>query len=784
VWLLRSALAGVLLTVLGLIAVVLVVRHHAADLPSVAELKAGYNPPQVTRVLARDGTLLKAVFTERRTVVPFDEISAATKLAFLAAEDAHFYEHEGLNYWGILRAVVRNLRAGGARQGGSTITQQVVKNVLLDSSRTLRRKIRETILARQLEQHLSKDEILWLYLNHIYLGHGRYGIEEAARYYFGKKARDLRLDEAATLAGLVAAPERFSPRKDRAASLRRRSYVLQQMLAKGFVTPQLFAELQDAPLLLAPASDTQSELCPEIVSVAEDTLKVVAGEASRQGGYTVTTTIDPELQAAARQAVRDNLDSYARRHRLQAPFIEQSRELWGKPFQGEPRVNGIYVGVVDGVDDQLGTIDVQVGSQLGTVQLRHDSRYNPQHLLPSQFTREGAVLRVQLMETPIAGSKPALQLELGPQSALVALDVRTREVLALVGGYEGTAGGLDRTTQARRQPGSTFKAVTYSYALHSRRFTPATVLQLPPEKKPSKPPKPNRMSVRVALAESDNRAAVLVFKQSGPANVVEWGHKLGIESRLQPDESLALGSYEVTPFEFANVYATFASGGERVTPVLIQSIVGARGPMPVPTAKAREQVMPADEAYLTTSLLRSVVELGTGRAAQSLGRPVAGKTGTTNRAKDAWFIGYSTEIVTAVWVGYDDALPLGFGEAGSKTALPAWISFMKRAHDKRPATEFPRPASIVAAQVDPRTGWLPYPGQTDSVSEEFLDGTVPSEIAVPDAGAPSPVADPDLDVPLNPDTIEPDTIEPEAIPPETIPGATVPSPTPRANPPQ
>jgi penicillin-binding protein 1A len=576
-------------------------------------------------------------------------------------------------------------------------------------------------------------------LNHIYLGHGRYGIEEAARYYFGKKARDLRLDEAATLAGLVAAPERFSPRRDKAASLRRRSYVLDQMLAKGFVTRELFDQLKDAPLLLAPAIETQAELCPEIVSIAEDTLQTAVGERAREGGYTVTTTIDPDLQAAARKAVRDNLDAYARRQRLQPPFLEQTRDLWGKPFQGEPRVNGIYVGVVTSVDDRLGTIEVRVGTQLGTIELNHDTRYNPKHLLPSQFTREGAALRVQLMEAPSEGNKPALQLELGPQSALVAFDVRTREVLALVGGYDGIPGGLDRATRARRQPGSTFKAVTYSYALHSRRFTPATMLQVPPDKKQKDPKhaKPQRLSVRQALAESNNQAAVQLFKQSGPANVVQWGHSLGIESRMEPDESAALGSYEVTPFELGNAYATFASGGDRSPAVLIQSVAGASGPMPLPTPKPREQVMPADEAYLITSLLRSVVEAGTGRAAQVLARPVAGKTGTTNRAKDAWFVGYSTEIVTAVWVGYDDALPLGYGEAGSKTALPAWIDFMKRAHDKRPATEFPRPASVVTVAVDPHSGLLPYPGQTDSIVEEFLDGTVPTETAVPDAGAPA-----------------------------------------------
>ncbi|HTM44590.1 MAG TPA: transglycosylase domain-containing protein, partial [Polyangiaceae bacterium] len=235
----------------GIGAVAYLIHVNSTDLPSVEQLKAGYNPPQITRVLARDNTLLKAVFTERRTVIPFEQIPNSAKLAFLAAEDAHFYEHEGLNYWGMLRALLRNVRAGHAVQGGSTITQQVVKNVLLDSSRTLRRKIRELILSRRLEQSLTKDEIFWLYLNHIYLGHGRYGIEEAARFYFGKKASELRVEEAATLAGLVAAPERFSPRRDAKRALERRRYVLDQMLEKGFITPELYAQVKGAPLHLS-----------------------------------------------------------------------------------------------------------------------------------------------------------------------------------------------------------------------------------------------------------------------------------------------------------------------------------------------------------------------------------------------------------------------------------------------------------------------------------------------------------------------------------------------------
>lgn len=738
-WLVRSAWAVAAGIVVGVIALVFVVRHHARDLPSVAQLKAGYNPPQVTRVLARDGSLLKSLFTERRTLIEFEQVPDSAKLAFLAAEDAHFYEHEGLNYWGILRAMLRNVRAGRAAQGGSTITQQVVKNVLLDSSRTLRRKIRETILARELEQHLTKDEILWLYLNHIYLGHGRYGIEEAARYYFGKKALDLRLDEAAILAGIVAAPERFSPRKDPTRALARRHYVLDQMLQKGFITRELFEAMKDLPLRLAPLSEGQSELCPEIVAVAEATLERVAGERSSAGGYSVTTTIDPRLQAAGRQAVRDGLEAYARRHHLQPPFIEEKRSLWGKPFQGEPRINGIYVGVVEAVDDAQGSIDVRIGDQVGTLQVAHEERYNPRHLLPSQFTRKGAILRVALLEAAAANHKPTLRLELGPQAALVALDVRTRQVLAQVGGYEAIPGGLDRATQARRQPGSTFKAITYSYALHSRRLTPASVLQF---EQPSEKGGVERISVRRALAVSHNRAAVEVFKLSGPREVVRWGHSLGIESRMEPDESLALGSYELTPLELVNAYATFAVGGELESPVWIKSVTGREGTLALPPAAAPRRVMSVDEAYLTTSLLRSVIEMGTGRAAQSLARPLAGKTGTTNRAKDAWFVGYSTEIVVGVWVGYDDAIALGVGESGSRTALPIWVDFMKQAHEQRPATEFPRPASVLVVPIDPETGLLPYPGQPGTVEEEFLDGTVPSGVAVPDAGAPKPARAP------------------------------------------
>lgn len=725
------ALGG--LAAAGVIAVWLVIRHFESGLPDVHDLRAHYQPAQVTRVLARDGTVLASLFVERRTVIPFVEVPSHAKLAFLAAEDAQFYEHQGLNYFGMLRALLANLRAGHTRQGASTITQQVVKNVLLDAERSYQRKIKETILARRLEKELSKDEIFSLYLNTIYLGHGRYGIEEAARYFFGKKAKDLDVPEAALLAGLVASPEHYSPRRDEAKALQRRRYVLDQMLEKSFITQDLHDLAQVSKVRLAPASDGESELAPEVVSYVKKVLDDVAGENAIRGGYVIETTIDPAMQAAARRAVRENLDNYAVRQKLVAPFTQTTRRLWGPPFAGVPRQNRIYVGKVVAPNDALGTLDVQVGDVLGRVALAAEERYNPKHLPASEFAKPGALLRVGLLGSPDGVPPVPLRLELGPESALVALDVRGREVRALVGSYEAISGGLDRATRARRQPGSSFKPMLYSYALHSRRFTPASVLDL--SRKNGKELLSYRESVRTALAESDNSAAEKLISEVGAANVVEWAHALGITTQLQPTPSLALGAYEVIPIELCNAYVTFANGGEFELPKLVTRIVAPGGKvLPLPQVPPVRRVLSADEAYLVTSLLRGVIERGTGKRARSLGRPLAGKTGTTNLAKDTWFVGFSTDIAAAVWVGYDDALPLGWGEAGATTALPAWLSFMKVASEGKPPTEFPKPGSIVTASVDPATGLLPYPGQSDAVEEEFLEGTVPTEVAKPDAG--------------------------------------------------
>jgi penicillin-binding protein 1A len=743
----------------------LAVLHFEKGLPSVADTKR-YQPPQVTRVLARDGTtVLAELYTQRRTLVTAQAVPAHVKLAILAAEDAGFYEHEGLNYLGIARAMLVNLRARSTRQGGSTITQQVVKNLLLSThERTLSRKIREALLARRLEQELSKDEILEVYLNLVYFGRGRYGIEEAARDDFGESAKDLTIAQAALIAGRIANPREFHPRTSLAAALARRAYVLDQMHGKGFLSDAQWADAKDEPVVLAPLVEAPGDLAPEAVDIARAVLYRVEPEQARLGGFTITTSIEPKLQAAARKGVRDALLAYDKRHGLAsglkaAPAIADKRGRGAPPkdalvpFDGTPvfELHRILVGVVTAADDAAGTFDVRVGTVTGTVKLADFERYNPNGLPPSKFAPTGARARVSLLAPPGEGpnAPTPLRLESGPEGALVAVDVRTREILALVGGYEGRAGTLDRATQSRRQPGSTFKPIVYSYALHSRRFTAATLVDPNPEVfeggyRPSnfegwRGHDPLRL--REAVANSVNVAAVRVLRDVGPANVVAWARALGVESPMKPDLSLALGSYEVRPIELAGAYATLAAGGTYEEPHLVLRIVGPDGKeVPLPALPAPRRVLDESDAYVMTSILTSVIDHGTGARAKVLDRPLAGKTGTSNGPKDTWFAGYSTDIAAVTWVGFDDGHLLGAAEQGGATALPAWIAFMKTATEGKPRVDFARPPGLVTVVVDRRTGELPYRDDTDVLDEIFIAGTEPTETAAPapfsdDAGA-------------------------------------------------
>jgi penicillin-binding protein 1A len=743
-WLRRVALALLVLTLSGVVVMLLVLRHFEADLPPIDELSR-YRPPGVTRVLARDGTVLGELFVERRTVISIADVPNHVKLAVLAAEDASFYEHEGLNYLGMLRALWVNLRTAESRQGGSTITQQVVKNVLLSPEKTYERKVREVLLARRIEAELTKEQILELYLNQIYFGHGRYGIEEASRFYFGKGVRDVSLAEAAILAGVIKGPGFYSPRSHPERAAERRSFVLDQMLAKGFAPKPLVDASREEVVNLAPDVPRTTDLAPEVVEVARKKLHELGLGDVERGGYTITTTIDPRLQQAARDAVRKNLDEHARRQKLLAPLSADKRRD-PKAFEGPlPTDERVLAGVVTGADDAKGLLFVRVGDATGVLDLDDAARFNPKALPASRFAEVGKVLRVRRVApsegaAADAGSAPRrLRLALGAESALVAVDVRSREVLALIGGYGSERGNLDRARSAHRQPGSTFKPFVYGYAIHSRRFTAASLVETSPAKIPGYTLRGDATSpptrLREALAASLNPAAVWILRESGAANVAAFATSLGITSKLGTDLSLALGSYEVTPFEMAGAYATLASGGEQRAPTLILRITGPDGrEIPLGDAPPPQRALDEAEAYVVTSLLTSVVERGTGRGAKALGRPVAGKTGTSNRSRDAWFVGYTPDLVCAVWTGYDDATSLGAGEMGATAALPAFVDFMRAAHKGKPAADFPVPAGVVRLRIDPVSGLLARPEQEDAIDEVFLLGTEPRQVAPLDAG--------------------------------------------------
>jgi len=737
---LRIMIAGLFLIATGTLAAVALFAYYGRDLPTVDKLKR-YAPPQVSRVLDRKGRLIAESFSERRTVVPMSRIPRVLVLSVLAAEDADFYLHRGLDYAGIVRALVYDVLRGRPTQGASTITQQIVKNLLLTPERTIARKVRELILARRLEQELGKEQILFLYLNHINFGHGRYGVEEASRFYFGKHVDELDLAEASLIAGIPQAPARLSPVTHPDAARRRQLYVLDQLEHKRAEywndLPQTVIDAARREHVALRKITDEAEAAPEAAQIARDTLRAQVGEeAARRGGYTVETTIDLELERAARRALREGLIRVDERQKLQAPL---------KAHRGDPRLDRVttlsigrtYDAAVRGADNTSGTISLDVGGHPAIASLSDVVRWNPKGLAAADFAEVGARVRVSV--EGLAERAPArVRLVLGPQGAVVVIDPRTRDVLALIGGDEATY-GFDRASHAVRQPGSTWKPIEYGLAIATRKFTPASVVLDAPEVYAEW--KPNNFEtweyagpvrLREALANSINLVAVRVVSELTPPKVVEQARKLGITTDLDPSLALALGASGVRPVELVNAYASFAAGGRFVATRLVKRILDANGKeVSLPQRAAPTAALDPASAYVLTSMLTSVVRTGTAKGALVLKRPIAGKTGTSNRARDTWFVGYTPEMVAGVWVGYDDVRPLGRGETGANTALPIWIEVMRTALGNRPAVDFPMPRGVVSAKIDPKTGKLGYENQPDAIDEVFLEGTVPAETAMP-----------------------------------------------------
>jgi penicillin-binding protein 1A len=762
-------------------------------MPNVGRLDE-YHPKQVTRILDRNNVPIGELGSEKRTVVPYSAIPKVLVQAVIAAEDADYFKHGGVDYMGMARAFITNVLRGRTAQGGSTITQQVIKNLLLSPERTMKRKVQEIILAHRLSEKLSKEDVLALYLNQIYYGHGRYGCEEAARYFFGKSVREVDLAEAALLAGIPQSPERLSPRKHPDAAKARQRYVLGQMADHGFIDRKTAERLAAQPIRLARETAAARGVAAEEVDVVAHFLSDRMGEsAAFEAGTTVATTLDGHLQEMARTSLERGLEDLDARQGFRGPsghvtgkMLDLQRRELGKSYakflKGSDIVEGIVLrfekDATSPSSPKLGKLYVDVGAGVpahapapppaptgkgkpgqkvkappppplpapareGVVEFSLEPRYGKGPKPIADRFKAGDLVRVRLAEDrPHTEDGPLpLALELGPQAAMVVMDPTTREILALVGGYDYHAGGFDRSQRAHRQPGSAFKPVIYGAAIEAHRITPATILNDAPEVyelwKPQNYEKEEfrgPVRVRTALAQSINTVAIKVLSDVGLDQARAFATRVGVTSPIAPDVglSLALGSLVVTPVELANVYATFASGGIVGQPVSIRGVGGE----PQPAAQLAPTLKP-EVAYVMVSLMRSVIDEGTahGAIAGKLRRPAAGKTGTSNGQRDAWFVGFTPDLLCAVWVGFDDMKKLGRGEAGGKTAAPIWADFMVKATAGRPTKDFAQPPGIVVQRIDKASGKLSAAGQeSGTLDEVFLDGTAPTEHAAAGGG--------------------------------------------------
>jgi len=617
------------------------------SLPDTQALKH-YEPSLVSTVYAADGTVIGEFGEERRFLTPLEEMPPHLIRAFLAAEDERFYEHGGVDVSAIFRALLKNVQAGEIVQGASTITQQVVKSLLLTPERSWMRKVREAILAHRIDQTLTKDEILFLYLNHIYLGSGAYGVEAAARTYFDKSVGDLHIAESALLAGLPKAPSRSSPHQNLALAKGRQHYVLQRMAEVGAISPEQAREYYEQPLNIV---EQKRWRMGDLGHFTEEVRRQVEARYGReglyQGGLHIHTTLDMKAQEIAEKALKEGLQQLEKRHR------------------GYP------------------------GSDAGV------------------------------------------------EGAFMAMEPHTGRVLCLVGGRDFASSQFNRATQALRQPGSAFKPVIYAAAL-DKGFTEISILMDTPLmiydhslRGRWRPANYDRKfwgptPLRKALIHSRNVVTVKLLDSVGVDYTVDYARNLGITSPLTRTLSLALGASAVTLRELMTAYTPFVNQGMRVEPYVIEKVLDRHGNL---LEKHDAQPIPAispQTAYIMTDLLRGVVEEGTGRRARALGRPAAGKTGTTNDLRDAWFVGYTPRLLAGVWVGHDDHnVSLGRGETGGRAACPIWLNFMKQMLEGRPVKGFTIPEGIVLARINPDTGALASADEPGAVYAPFA-GEVPA----------------------------------------------------------
>lgn len=735
------------------------------------------------RVYSRDGKLIAQIGEQRRIPVTYDEVPEMVRQAFIAAEDDRFFQHAGFDYAGILRSLVVNLVPGKRLQGASTITQQTARNLFLTQDRTWRRKVQEMFLTHRIEREFSKQEILGLYLNVISFGKRTYGVAAAADLYYGKKLDELTLAEAATLARVPQAPSRYNPISNPEAAAQRRAYVLRRMREIGYIdeaTEKAAAAEKVRAREHAQSFDIEA---PYVAEMARLELIRRFGAAAQNEGWKIFTSIDSKMQQAANAALREGLLDYDRRHGWRGPLARVAlpegdavdaldEVLEGQPSPGKlvpavvvkvgPKDARLYTrdaGFVDLAWEAISWARPKVGLGTGRSPKR-----------AADVLARGDIVLVSLTKPtpPATAMKAALAQMPEAAAALVALAPNDGAVRALVGGFDyfdQKVGKFNRATQAKRQPGSGFKPFLYSAALDKGFTTASLILDAPfviddPSMEEAWRPENSSgdfagpMRLREALVKSRNLVSIRLLQAIGMSPAMQYAERFGFErSTLPRNLTLALGTNSATPLQVAAGYAVFANGGLRIQPWFIERIEDPKGQVVYQAAPRRascatgdaadgadeaagcrlpdEQRAPraisAANAWLMTDMMREVITRGTGRRALALGRnDLAGKTGTTNEARDTWFNGYNRSLVASVWVGFDQAQPLGEGEEGSRTAVPIWVDFMRGALAGTPQRGWPMPEGLVQARVSPATGELASVDDPSGIFETFLADRMPT----------------------------------------------------------
>jgi len=760
-----SFLLGLVLILCGAVASLVLYYSISKDLPKISSL-SDYHPSVITTVYADDGRKIAEFFKERRIVLPLAEMPPMLIDAFVAAEDSRFYKHRGIDLLSIIRAFIKNLEAGAIVQGGSTITQQVTKSFLLTPERSYKRKFREAILAYRIDKAFSKKDILYLYLNQIYLGHGAYGVQAASENYFAKSVQEINLAECAMLAGLPQAPSKYSPFRNPQRAKQRQIYVLNRMVEEGYITNIQATEAINTPLDIKPRRNLYIEKVPVYTEHVRRYLeKKYGSDVLYTQGLNVYTAVNVDMQKIARDEIQKGLADLDKREGFRGPLqhikaeeVESFSQTLQAEFENSPLAEGAIVkGIVIAVDDRKKTVAVRLGNSQGVMALEDMNwarkpdpgvDYHAAKIKnPSEALAVGDEILVKVKGKEEGQDQWALALEQVPvaQSALMCIEAETGLVKAMIGGRDFSETQFNRAIQSRRQPGSAFKPVIYAAALDKvfddpeKFYTPATVIVdsaivfTDEERDFTWKPRNYKETfygptlLRKALAQSRNLVTIKILQDIGVDYAIEYATKLGIESPLSRDLSIALGSSGVSLLELLKAYSVFANHGYLVDPVFILKVEDRNGNVLEEMAPERRKVMEKSTAFILTSLLEGVVQNGTGWRAKELKRPAAGKTGTTNNLYDAWFVGYTPQYITGVWVGLDEEAPMGKGETGSRAASPIWVGFMQRVLEGKPVEVFQPPEGVVFAKIDAETGLLPIAESKDVIFECFKEGTVPTE---------------------------------------------------------